>query len=89
MARADPVLFVTQYYAPEEIGSAPYCVDLARWLVEAGFAVEVVTGQPHYPSAELYRAFHEAQVRRENDGESKGMSWKVRAGSSSTVTAIE
>lgn len=67
MARADSVLLLTQYYAPEQIGSAPYCTDLARWLVEAGFGVKVLTGQPHYPSAQLYEGFHRAGVRREID----------------------
>lgn len=68
MARSESLVFLTQYYAPEEIGSAPYCVDLARWLVERGFAVKLVTGQPHYPSPELYGAFHRAGIRQEQDG---------------------
>ncbi|MGE0152923.1 MAG: glycosyltransferase [Reyranellaceae bacterium] len=68
MARAERVLFLTQYYAPERIGSAPYCVDLARWLVEAGFAVEVATGQPHYPDPALYAAHRQARPATEQDG---------------------
>jgi colanic acid biosynthesis glycosyl transferase WcaI len=67
MARAERVLFLTQYYAPEQIGSAPYCVDLARWLVEAGYAVRVLTGQPHYPSPDLYEAHRKAQITAERD----------------------
>jgi colanic acid biosynthesis glycosyl transferase WcaI len=68
MARAEQVLFLTQYYAPEQIGSAPYCVDLARWLVEAGFAVRVLTGQPHYPSPDLYKSYRDAPVLQEKAG---------------------
>jgi colanic acid biosynthesis glycosyl transferase WcaI len=68
MARAERVLFLTQYYAPEQIGSAPYCVDLARSLVEGGFAIRVVTGQPHYPSPELYAAFRQTRLVEELNG---------------------
>lgn len=65
MPRGETLVFLTQYYAPEEIGSAPYCVDLARWLVEEGVGVKVVTGQPHYPSPELYETFRRARIGRE------------------------
>lgn len=43
------VLFVTQFYWPEPIGSAPYCTDLAEWLARAGWQVTVLTSRPHYP----------------------------------------
>ncbi len=66
MAPNQSVLFVTQHFAPEQIGSAPYCVDIARWLVEAGFAVEVATGQPAYPSVEAHAEFRRQKRPREN-----------------------
>ena len=47
--RAAPLLFVTQHYRPELIGSAPFCVDIAEWLAERGRSVTVLTGPPHYP----------------------------------------
>lgn len=50
------VLFLTQHFRPEQIGSAPYCVDIARWLGESGFGVDVVTAHPHYPDAGLFEA---------------------------------
>ena len=67
MARPESVLFLTQHYAPEEIGSAPYCVDIARWLVEVGFAVDVLTGQPQYPSPEIHEAFRSERRRFERE----------------------
>jgi len=45
---ADAV-FVTQYYRPETIGSAPYCGDIAEALARRGVRVRVLTTRPHYP----------------------------------------
>ena len=56
------VLFVTPYYRPEMIGSAPYCADIAEWLAKQARQVRVLTAQPHYPMAKLFaspRAEHE------------------------------
>src|SRR3546814_1950090 len=57
---ADPVLIVTQNYWPEEIGSAPYCVDIAEWLATAGGEVRVLTGLPHYPDPAAFVGFNAA-----------------------------
>lgn len=65
MAPTEPVLFITQHFAPEQIGSAPYCVDIAKWLVDAGFSVQVMTGQPAYPSAEAHAEFRRQKRLRE------------------------
>lgn len=54
---SEPVLFVTQHYAPEEIGSGPYCTDIAAYLHRRGRAVTVLTGWPHYPDAGRFTAF--------------------------------
>jgi colanic acid biosynthesis glycosyl transferase WcaI len=45
---------VSQYYWPELIGSAPYITDLAEWMAARGYAVDVVTSRPHYPSPDDY-----------------------------------
>jgi colanic acid biosynthesis glycosyl transferase WcaI len=50
------IVFVTPYYRPEMIGSAPYCADIAEWLTKQGRSVRVVTAQPHYPLAALFGA---------------------------------
>ncbi len=52
-----PVLFVTQHYTPEVIGSAPYCADLAEGLVRRGRQVTVLTGLPHYPDPAEFEVF--------------------------------
>lgn len=36
-------------YAPEPSGNAPYTTNLAQGLADRGFAVDVITGYPHYP----------------------------------------
>ncbi|MEK9969264.1 MAG: glycosyltransferase [Ferrovibrio sp.] len=53
----DPVLFVTQHYTPEVIGSAPYCSDLAEGLASRGRPVTVLTGLPHYPDPAEFELF--------------------------------
>lgn len=45
------VLILTQHYPPEPF-SRP--ADLARWLVERGHQVGVITGFPYYPTDALY-----------------------------------
>lgn len=60
-----PVLFVTQYYRPELIGSAPFCADIAEWLAKHGRAVTVLSGIPHYPNALLYPGYRNGARRRE------------------------
>ncbi len=54
---SDSVLFVTQYYRPELIGSGPFCADLAEWLAEHGRDVTALTGRPHYPRAEIFPGY--------------------------------
>ncbi len=53
----EPVLFVTQHYSPEVIGSAPYCVDLAEGLVRSSRRVTVLAGLPHYPDPAEFEDF--------------------------------
>ncbi|HEX2890286.1 glycosyltransferase [Vineibacter terrae] len=59
------VLFVTQYYRPELIGSAPFSADLAEWLVGCGRQVTVLTGLPHYPASEVFPAYRKGRGMRE------------------------
>ena len=51
------ILYLSPYFWPEEIGSAPYCTDLALWLRDRGHDVRVVAFRPHYPSAQLFAAW--------------------------------
>jgi colanic acid biosynthesis glycosyl transferase WcaI len=50
------IAYLSPYFWPETIGSAPYCTDVARWLQQRGHEVHVLAFRPHYPSAE---DFHE------------------------------
>jgi colanic acid biosynthesis glycosyl transferase WcaI len=62
---AHRVLYLSPYFWPEEIGSAPYCTDLAVWLHERGHDVHVVAFRPHYPSAQQFGAW--ADGSRDDD----------------------
>lgn len=48
------ILYLAPYFWPEEIGSAPYCTELAIWLQEHGFQVRTVAFRPHYPTIENF-----------------------------------
>lgn len=45
-----PVLYLSPYFWPEEIGSAPYCRELAQHLSDRGYPVSTLAFRPHYPS---------------------------------------
>lgn len=55
-AAAD-ALFISQYYRPEAIGSAPFCGDLAEALAESGLRVQVMTARPHYPENRVFAGY--------------------------------
>lgn len=59
----ESVLFVTQHYAPETIGSAPYCTDVAEYLHAQGRDVTVLTGWPHYPDTARFAGFRPSDSR--------------------------
>lgn len=48
------VLYLSPYFWPEEIGSAPYCTEFAAHLASRGHDVKVVAFRPHYPSIEPF-----------------------------------
>jgi colanic acid biosynthesis glycosyl transferase WcaI len=60
-----PILFVTRYYWPELIGSAPFSSDIAEWLARHGRQVKVLSGLPHYPAAEVFPAYRDGRCRNE------------------------
>ena len=51
------VLFVTRYYWPELIGSAPFSTDIAEWLAARGRRTMVLSGLPHYPGTTVFPAY--------------------------------
>jgi colanic acid biosynthesis glycosyl transferase WcaI len=59
------ILFLTQHYRPEMIGSAPFCSDLAEWLGKQGNCVTVLTGRPGYPLPEAFPAYARECPKRE------------------------
>jgi len=62
------ILFVTRYFWPELIGSAPFTSDIAEWLARHDRQVTVVSGLPHYPETEVFPAYRNSHCRRETVG---------------------
>ncbi|MBI3198887.1 MAG: glycosyltransferase family 4 protein, partial [Rhodospirillales bacterium] len=65
MPSAPPVLFVSRYFWPELIGSAPFSTDIAEWLTRHGRATTVVSGLPHYPESAVFPAYRDRRCRCE------------------------
>lgn len=65
MIAPSQVLFVTRYFWPELIGSAPFTSDIAEWLARNGWTTTVVSGLPHYPGDTVFPAYRDGKPRRE------------------------
>jgi colanic acid biosynthesis glycosyl transferase WcaI len=61
-------LFVTRYFWPELIGSAPFTSDLAEWLAQDGRPITVLSGLPHYPGTTVFPAYQGGRLERETMG---------------------
>ena len=59
------VLFVSRYYWPELIGSAPFSTDIAEWLASHDRPTTVVSGLPHYPGPTVFPAYRDTRYHRE------------------------
>ncbi len=65
MSDPSSVLFVSRYYWPELIGSAPFSTDIAEWLAAHGRPTTVVSGLPHYPHDDVFPAYRDGRCPRE------------------------
>jgi colanic acid biosynthesis glycosyl transferase WcaI len=65
MSSSSQILFVSRYFWPEVIGSAPFSADIAEWLTRHGRSTIVVSGLPHYPDQEIFLAYRGGRCRRE------------------------
>jgi colanic acid biosynthesis glycosyl transferase WcaI len=59
------ITYLSPYFWPEEIGSAPYCTDLAVWLRSKGNDVGVLSFRPHYPTPEQFHDWADGSRDRE------------------------
>ena len=48
------IVYLSPYFWPESIGSAPYCTDVANALKSEGHEVDVYAFRPHYPSIDRF-----------------------------------
>ncbi|WP_160175187.1 glycosyltransferase family 4 protein [Ruegeria halocynthiae] len=63
------VLNLSPYFWPEEIGSAPYCRELAQHFSDKGYSVSTLAFRPHYPSIEPFKDWAEGARDHEALGE--------------------
>jgi len=68
MSEPSPILFVTRYFWPELIGSAPFTSDLAEWLAKEGRQIKVLSGLPHYPGTTVFPAYQNGRLQHETMG---------------------
>lgn len=61
MQNSKNILFVTQPFWPELVGSGPYVADIASAFSDAGHDVKVLTFRPHYPSALAFSAWSDGK----------------------------
>jgi colanic acid biosynthesis glycosyl transferase WcaI len=69
MSGPSPILFVTRYFWPELIGSAPFTSDLAEWLAKEGRQITVLSGLPYYPGSTVFPAYESGRLTRETIGQ--------------------
>jgi colanic acid biosynthesis glycosyl transferase WcaI len=68
MTGVSRTLFVTRYFWPELIGSAPFASDIAEWLADHGRPITVLSGLPHYPHTEVFPDYRDGRRQRETVG---------------------
>lgn len=66
--RALRILIVSQHYAPEMTGNAPYVSSLAEGLSSRGHTVRVLTTHPHYPGWRIQEGFGQWRTETEING---------------------
>ncbi|MBN9088383.1 MAG: glycosyltransferase [Reyranella sp.] len=86
MSEPSPILFVTRYFWPELIGSAPFTSDIAEWLAKEGRRMTVLSGLPHYPGTTVFPAYQGRRVPYETMG---GVTIeRVRSGPPRSTSAV-
>jgi len=65
MSEPSPLLFITRYFWPELIGSAPFTSDLAEWLAKEGRQITVLSGLPYYPGSTVFPGYESGRLTRE------------------------
>ncbi len=59
------VLYLSPYFWPEEIGSAPYSTELAQHLRARGYNIDVLAFRPHYPNPDGFEPWQDGSRDQE------------------------
>lgn len=60
------IVYISPYFWPESIGSAPYCTDLCDWLRDRGHDLRVIAFRPHYPNAAQFADWQDGARDKES-----------------------
>lgn len=60
------ILFLSHFYPPEMGGAAARVSGLAKWLVQFGHDVTVITGYPNYPLGKIYPEYKNKKKKIES-----------------------
>lgn len=55
------ILIISIFFSPEPIGISKYTGEMANWLAENEFDVQVITAKPFYPQWQIYPEYHHAK----------------------------
>jgi colanic acid biosynthesis glycosyl transferase WcaI len=60
------ILAIGHNYYPELTGIGKYTAEFCNYLVNAGFSVDVITGNPYYPQWKLFEGYKNNRFTKEN-----------------------
>lgn len=66
MADSRQVILITQFFAPEQIGSGPYLFEIAKWFANKNYETEVITNRPYYPYKQVFSEYQKKKLDKEN-----------------------
>lgn len=61
------LLIISLFFSPEPIGISKYTGEMAQWLSENNFDVQIITAKPFYPQWKIYSAYAQKKWWYQND----------------------
>lgn len=61
------ILIISLFFSPEPIGISKYTGEMAKWLSEQGFNVEIITATPFYPQWQIYPEYQRKKWWYQNE----------------------
>lgn len=61
------LLIISLFFSPEPIGISKYTGEMAQWLSEKNFDVQIITAKPFYPQWKIYSEYEQKKWWYQND----------------------